>query len=167
MSEPLLSAKEYAGIVLQLLADHGYKPLSERERVPSDEMLTADQIRWQLKSARLVFAGGRGLHTRETFQMLQKLAARFGAEIAVTRPLVLDGLADEARMIGITGVSIQPDVLLAAGISGSIQFMNGAKNSRHIIAINSNRNSQIFRYAEHAFCTDAEQVLREMILLTE
>ena len=170
MSEQLIyadSAREYAKIILRLLAEQGYEPLSEDAPAPSAEPLTAEQIRERLKDARLVFAGGRGLHTRETFQMLQELAARFGAEIAVTRPLVLDGLAEEARMIGITGVSIRPDVLLAAGVSGAVQFMGGARDSRCIIAVNNNLNSQIFRFAKHAFCTDAEGVLREMLALTD
>ena len=170
MSELVLktdNAKEYAQMILRLLAYRGYEPLSKNTAIPSGDVLTEEQIRRQLKSARLIFAGGRGLHTKETFRMLQDLAARFGAEVAVTRPLVLEGFAEEARMVGITGVPVKPDVLFAAGISGAIQFMGGAKESRCIIAVNSNRNSQIFRYAQHAFCADAESVLREMLALTD
>lgn len=170
MSEPVLktdNAKDSARAILRLLAELGYEPLPQCAATPSGDPLTAEQIRMQLKSARLIFAGGRGLHTRETFRMLQDLATRFGAEVAVTRPLVLEGFAEEARMVGITGVPVRPDVLFAAGVSGAIQFMGGARESRCIIAVNSNRNSQIFRYAQHAFCTDAESVLREMLALTE
>ena len=155
------SPEELAALLIEAVAECGFRPLAEGLCREADAGADAEEIRRSLEEAPLIFAGGRGLHTRENLEKLQRLAALYGAEYAVSRPLVLEGFAPQARMIGITGAFVKPRLLFAAGIS--IQFMGGAAESRNVIALNSNYNSQIFRYADKAALCDAGPVLDAML----
>ncbi len=161
------SPEETARALIGILEGSGFRPIAESPAREDTADLHPGSIRSRLECAPLVFAGGRGLHTMENLQKLTRLAALYGAEYAVSRPLALEGFAPEERMIGVSGAAVRPNLLFAAGISGSIQFMGGVKNSNHVIVVNNNHNAQIFRYAKEAVLADAGTLLDAMLEILE
>ena len=161
------SPEETARTLIGILEENGFLPAAGGACAEDTADLQREEIRTRLEQAPLIFAGGRGLHTPENLRKLRRIASIYGAEYAVSRPFALEGFAPEERIIGITGAIVRPKLLFAAGISGSIQFMGGAKNSCHVIAVNNNNNAQIFRYAREAVLDDAQTLLDNMLKILE
>jgi electron transfer flavoprotein alpha subunit len=112
-----------------------------------------------LESAEIVVAGGRGIESVEDFQSYIRdgLADVLGAAVGGTRGAVDAGLISEQHQVGLTGKIVGPDLYFAVGLSGAIQHMAGCSGSKNIVAINTDENAQIFRFAK--FVGDYKQVL--------
>ena len=127
----------------------------------SFEPFTSDGI--QLDGARIVFAGGRGLGSKESFEKLGVCAARYGAALAASRLAVDLGWCRNDLQVGQTGQTIAPDIYVAFGISGAIQHLAGIRNAKKIIAINTDKDAPIMRYADYAVIADANEVVQVMM----
>ena len=92
---------------------------------------------------------GVGMGVRNSLDKIEMLAKNFSADIVATRLMVDNDYFPYDRQVGLTGKSISPDVYIAAGISGAIHHIAGIKSSGTIIAINSDRNAPIFKYADY------------------
>ncbi len=115
-----------------------------------------------LDNARIVFAGGRGLGSKQNFDRLVQCAQRFGAAVAASRLAVDLGWCRNDLQVGQTGRAICPDVYIAFGISGAIQHLAGIKNAKKIIAINTDKDAPIFRYADYGVIADANDVIERL-----
>ncbi len=88
---------------------------------------------------------GRGFAQKEDLHLAEELASDRGAEIACTR-----GVAEDyhwlpiERYIGISGQKVKPELYLAAGISGQVQHVVGIRESKFIVAVNSDERAPIF-----------------------
>lgn len=121
----------------------------------TDEASGAD-----LGSARRIVAVGRGFKAQEDLQLARDLAAALGAELACSRPVAEGvGWMPKESYVGISGQSVQPELYVAVGISGQLQHMAGAKNSRIIVAINSDGDAPIFAHADYGVVGDLYEVL--------
>ena len=116
----------------------------------------------QLDSARIVFAGGRGLGTREYFEKLSACAKRCGAGLAASRLAVDMGWARNDMQVGQTGRAISPDIYVAFGISGAIQHLAGIQNAKRIIAINTDKTAPIFSHADTGVIADAKKIIDKL-----
>jgi electron transfer flavoprotein alpha subunit len=114
-----------------------------------------------LESAEIVVAGGRGIESSEDFQSYIRdgLADVLGAAVGGTRGAVDAGLISEQHQVGLTGKIVGPDLYFAVGLSGAIQHMAGCSGSKNIVAINTDENAQIFRFAKFGIVGDYKQVL--------
>jgi electron transfer flavoprotein alpha subunit len=112
-----------------------------------------------LEEADIVLVGGRGLGSRENFQMLFELARLLGGDVGATRPVILSGWADEGRLLGQTGKSVKPNLLITAGTSGAVQFTTGIQGAETIIAVNRDPYAPIFKIADLGLVGDAKTVL--------
>ncbi|MBF0204849.1 MAG: helix-turn-helix domain-containing protein, partial [Desulfamplus sp.] len=108
-----------------------------------------------LENADKVVAGGAGLGNIEGFRNLRKLAAALGAQVGATRPPVLWHWTDDERLIGQTGKSICPELLITVGTSGAVQYTAGITDSKTVVAINKDPNAPIFRFADIGIVEDA------------
>lgn len=117
-----------------------------------------------LAAARRVVCAGRGIARREDLGMVTELAGLLGAEVACSRPLAegLDWLPRE-RYIGVSGANIRPALYLAVGVSGQVQHMVGAGDSRVIAAINKDQNAPIFEQADYGIVGDLYAVVPALI----
>ena len=114
-----------------------------------------------LESAEIVVSGGRGIESAEDFQsyITDGLAAALGAAVGGTRGAVDAGLIPEQQQVGLTGKIVGPNLYFAVGLSGAIQHMAGCSGSKNIVAINTDENAQIFRFAKFGIVGDYKQVL--------
>lgn len=112
-----------------------------------------------LENAPVVIVGGRGLGSEEQFRLLFELAEILGAEVGVTRPAIQIGNVNEDRLIGQTGKTIKPKLLITIGTSGALQYTTGIQGAETIIAINHDPRAPIFKMSDLGLVGDAGAIL--------
>ena len=138
------------------------EPTTERVRVIT--AATADRGP-RLEDAEIVVSGGRGLQNAENFGLVRELASLLNGLPGASRAIVDEYWAPPTEQIGLTGTTVAPALYLAAGISGASQHMAGCSNARLIVAINSDPEAPIFKYADVGIVDDCLAVLPELIQL--
>lgn len=116
-----------------------------------------------LSHATIVVAGGRAFTSKEQFQKLESFAKSIGAAVGATRALVDAGIAPNDVQIGQTGKIIAPDLYIAFGISGAIQHIAGIKDSRCILAINSDAEAPLFDAADYGMVDNVHDILDKLL----
>lgn len=119
--------------------------------------------RQDLSLARILLAGGKGVGSREGFQLLERLASALGAAVGASRSAVNAGYAAYHQQIGLTGQAVQPEVYLAFGISGAVQHLAGMEKSRLIIAVNTDPHAPIFEYADYGIVGDWKEIAEKLL----
>ena len=116
-----------------------------------------------ISDAEVIVAVGRGLRSKDDISLAQSLADALGARLACTRPLVEAGWFDPKRQIGLSGRTVKPKLIITLGISGSVQFAAGMRNSDLIIAVNTDRNAPIFDIAHYGFVGNLYDIVPALI----
>ena len=116
-----------------------------------------------LKTARIIVAGGAGVGSKDNFKLIWDLANCLGAAPAATRAAVDAGFIDSDHQVGQTGTTVRPSLYIAVGISGAIQHQAGMSRSQKIIAINNDPDAPIFQIAHYKIIGDLNVVVPKMI----
>lgn len=116
-----------------------------------------------LEDAKIIIAAGRGIGKPDNMKLVHQLADLMDAQVAGTRPLVESGLVDPRKQIGLSGRTVRPKLLIACGISGSVQFTAGMKGAERIIAINSDPSAPIFETAHVGIVGNILEILPRLI----
>jgi len=119
----------------------------------------------------VVVAVGRGIGddpTRGIEQALDLVDAFEDADLGLSRGVItssysFDGHVEqyvtEERQIGESGQEVEPDVYIAAGISGAIQHKVGCDESDTIIAVNTDPDADIRDFSDYLIEGDLFEVL--------
>lgn len=115
-----------------------------------------------LPEAVKVVSAGRGLKGPENWGIVEDLAQAIGATTACSRPVSDMGWRPHHEHVGQTGITIRPDLYIAAGISGAIQHLAGVNQSKVIVAINTDPEAPFFKAADYGIVGDAFEVLPKL-----
>jgi electron transfer flavoprotein alpha subunit len=135
---------------------------AERSRARHVEFVEAARGDVDITTADFLLSIGRGVGEKEAIPELEALAAKMGAVLSVSRPLVDAGWMPNARQVGQSGKTVKAKVYLALGISGAVQHLAGIKGCGTIIAINTDPDAAIFNVAHYGAVADLFEVAEEL-----
>ena len=122
-------------------------------------LIKADPEKIGLDEADIIVSGGRGMGVKENFELVKELSKILGGAVGASLGAVDEGFALRRNLVGQTGMTVTPKLYLACGISGSIYHVLGMKDSKAIVAINKDRNADIFKYADMGMVGDAAEIM--------
>ncbi len=115
-----------------------------------------------IQEAKILVSGGRGVGSKENFQILQDLADAIGGTVSCSRAVVDNGWMPKELQVGQTGKTVRPNVYFAIGISGAIQHAAGMEESDIIIAINKDETAPIFDVADYGIVGDLNKIVPKL-----
>lgn len=142
----------------EVIADTG--SLARRSRHVSFEAPAIAEA--DLGRATVVLTVGRGIGDKDTLPLFERVAAKLGAALGSTRPVVDMGWLPRSRLVGQSGTPVKPRVYLAFGVSGAAEHVAGMRQSGTIIAINTDLRAPIFELAQYGTTADAVEVAEQL-----
>ncbi|MGO9645924.1 MAG: electron transfer flavoprotein subunit alpha/FixB family protein [Candidatus Bathyarchaeia archaeon] len=116
-----------------------------------------------MRSAERIVAAGRGVRKQQDLSLINDLANVLNAKFACSRPLVEDlKWCAKDNQVGLSGQIVKPKLYFAIGISGQIQHTVGMRDSKTIVAINSDKSAPIFQVTDYGIVGDLYQLVPEL-----
>lgn len=122
----------------------------------------ANSDRPDLTFVGVVVPDGRGAGSRADFALIEKLADKHGAAVGTPRAAVDPGHAPNVWQVGQTGKVTAPQLYVAAGIPGAIQYLAGMKDPNVIVAINNDEEAPVFQVTDCGLVDDLFALVPEL-----
>ena len=108
-----------------------------------------------ITDARVVVAAGRGIGEQENIDLVRRLAALFPkSAVAGTRIVCDRGWLPYSHQVGVTGISVAPELYVACGVSGASQHVMGMRGARFVVAINTDPHAAMFNESDICIVED-------------
>jgi electron transfer flavoprotein alpha subunit len=127
------------------------------------EVREADPGSLALEDADIIVAGGRGMGRGESFEPVYELARTIGGSVGGTRPVIDWKVLPFELQIGQTGKTVTPRLIFNCGISGANEYTAGMERSQLVIAVNTDPQARIFRFADLGVIADVHELLSALI----
>lgn len=129
----------------------GIKRLGKEEKTKSKDIRDSD----------VLVSGGGGV--KKHFHRLSELAELLEGEVSASRQVVDSGIANRSIQVGQSGKTVSPNLYLALGIYGSLQHIEGLKNVKHIISVNTNKDAPICSLSDIVVEGDAVEFIEKIV----
>lgn len=149
--------------IVEVVSEDIHVQLGKSAIVDSTSERSSSAGRPDLRGASKVVSGGRGLGSKEKFELVEELADALGAALGASRAAVDAGYVDASTQVGQTGVTVSPELYVAVGISGAIQHRAGMQTAKTIVAINKDADAPIFDVADFGIVGDLFTVIPQLI----
>ena len=116
-----------------------------------------------LEEAEVIVSGGRGMGSKENFELVKQLADVCGGVVGATRPATEDEWIPRSHQVGQSGKIVAPKLYIACGISGATQHVSGIMGSNYIVAINKDEDAPIFDVADVGIVGNVMDIIPIMI----
>ncbi|MBR0459285.1 MAG: electron transfer flavoprotein subunit alpha/FixB family protein [Victivallales bacterium] len=113
----------------------------------------------ELSAAKKVVVVGRGIKKPENLPMVRELASLLGAALGATREVVDRGWLPYSCQIGLSGRTVTPELYIGLGVSGAIQHLAGMQTAKRIVAVNTDKEAQLFSLADLAIVGNVMDVV--------
>jgi len=128
-------------------AQSGLQLLETRAKPPSKD----------IRDSRVLISGGGGI--AKDFHKLEILAKALNGQVAASRKIVDAGIARRNIQVGQSGKTVTPALYMAFGIYGALQHVEGLKNVKHLIVVNTDRFAPLCYMANIVVEGDAAEFL--------
>jgi len=137
--------------------------LDYEERVAVRSLGRIETYDTGLEHADYVVCVGRGFSTRDNVRKARELSSLMDAELGSTRPVLEKGLLADESLIGQTGKTISPQLLMILGVSGAVQFTASITGSECIVAVNQDPHAAIFKFCDIGIVGDAGSFVSRLL----
>lgn len=130
----------------------GARIVERREKETSSVDLTA---------AKRIVSIGRGVSTREGFDLCVALQKAIAAEMGCTRPVTEtdEPLMPRETYIGASGVTVKPELFVSIAASGQAQHTMGMYESGKVVAIDKNKDALFFNSCDYGIVGDYAEIV--------
>ena len=114
-----------------------------------------------IRDSKILISCGGG--TNETLlKQSGQLAKALGGGVSASRRLVDEGIAPRSIQVGQSGKIVSPKIYIALGIHGALQHIEGLKDVKHIISVNTDRNTPLNSISNIAIQADAQEFVQRL-----
>ena len=113
----------------------------------------------------MVVVGGRGAEEPESFALLKAFADKIGAAIGEQDRWQIQARSHSRTRSDRPEFTIRPKICISLGVSGAIQHTEGIKDTKLMVAINTDENAPIYNIADYGIAADLNEVLKAYLEL--
>ena len=122
--------------------------------------VASDEKKEDIREAKVIVSAGAGF--TENIHQLEELASELNGSIAASKPLVEQNRAPREIQVGQSGKTVSPNLYIALGIYGSMQHVEGLKNVKDIISVNTDEGAPMNYLANLIVVGDAAEFVEKL-----